>query len=234
MADRIDRVLVAGASGGIGRELLSSLRECDYMLVALTSSSTKSEMLKVMGADEVVVGDLMRPTDARRAVEGCDAVLCAVGASPRPSVFWTDLVDGLGVRNLVDAASEVNVSRFVLASAIGVGSSKPGAPGWLRLLLGRVLSAKNEGERYLQASDLTYTILRPGRLIDDPATRDVVVGEGGPTVAGSIPRADVARLMIAALDTPDTTNRIFEIVARTQLRGRTRGVVDIEWADISS
>ncbi|WP_423746952.1 NAD(P)-binding oxidoreductase (plasmid) [Haladaptatus sp. SPP-AMP-3] len=234
MADQIDRVLVAGASGGTGRELLSMLRGRDYTVVALTSSSVKSETLKVMGANEVVIGDLMRSTDARHAVEDCDAVLCAVGASPRPSVFWSDLVDGVGVRNLVDAASEADVSRFVLASAIGVGSSKSGAPGWFRLILGRILNAKNEGERRLMASNLTYTILRPGRLTDDPATGDVVVGEGGPTVAGSIPRADVAQLMIAALETPDATNRVFEIVARTKLRGRTRGIVEIEWDDSSS
>ncbi|RJT07118.1 NAD(P)-binding oxidoreductase [Halococcus sp. IIIV-5B] len=234
MSDRPDRVLVAGASGKTGRELLSLLREREYTVIALTSSSEKSETLKVMGADEVVVGDIMRRADARHAVESCDAILCTVGASSRPSIFWSDLVDGVGVENLVDAASEADVSRFVLASAIGVGSSKSGAPGWFRLLLGRVLTAKNEGERHLQASDLTYTILRPGRLTDAPATGDVVVGEGGPTVAGSIPRADVARLMVAALKTPDATNRVFEIAARTQLRGRTQGVVEIEWADASS
>ena len=234
MSERIDRVLVAGASGGTGRELLSQLRERDYTVVALTSSSATSETLHVMGADEVVVGDLTSPTDARRAVEGCDGVLCAVGASPRPSILWGDLVDGVGVRNLVDAASEAGVSRFVLASAIGVGSSKSGAPWWFRLVLGRILEAKHEGERHLEASGLAYTILRPGRLTDDPATGDVVVGEGGPTVAGSIPRADLARLMIAALETPAATNRVFEIVARTKLRGRTRGVVEIDWADASS
>ena len=233
MSDRIERVLVAGASGGTGRELLSLLREREYTVVALTSSSEKAETLAVMGADEVVVGDLMQSGDARRAVENCDAVLCAVGSSPRPSMLWSDLVDGTGVTNLVDAANEAGISTFVLESSIGVGSSKSGPPGWFRRLLGPVLEAKGEAERHLRKSGLTYTILRPGGLTDDPATGDVVVGEGGPTVAGSIPRADVARLMIAALDTPAAANRVFEIVARTRLRGRTRGVVDIDWADDS-
>jgi uncharacterized protein YbjT (DUF2867 family) len=233
MPDRIDRVLVAGASGGTGRELLALLREREYTVVALTSSSEKSETLAVMGADEVVVGDLMRSGDARRAAGSCDAVLCAVGSSPRPSMLWNDLVDGTGVKNLVDAASKADISTFVLESSIGVGSSKSGPPGWFRRLLGPVLDAKGEAEHHLQRSGLTYTILRPGGLTDNLATGDVVVGEGGPTVTGSIPRADVARLMIAALDTPDAEDRVFEIVARTQLRGRTRGVVDIEWIDDS-
>ena len=226
-----ERILVAGASGGTGRELLAVLRETDHTVVALTSSSDKSETLDVMGADEVVVGDLMRPTDARRAVADCDAVLCAVGSSPRPSMLWTDLVDGVGVNNLVDAARAAGVSRFVLESSIGVGSSKPGAPGWFRRVLGPVLDAKHDAEGHLRDSGLSYTIFRPGRLTDDPATGDVVVGEGGPTVSGSIPRADVARLMVAALDTPAAENRVFEVVARMRLRGRTRGVVDIAWAD---
>jgi len=231
MSDRVDRVLVAGASGGTGRERLSQLHERDYHVVALTRSPETAVTLEETGADEVVVGDLRRPSAARLAVGDCDAVLCAVGASPRPSVFWGDLVDGVGVRNLVDASSEAAVSRFVLVSAIGVGASKSGAPWCFRLLLGRLLDAKHAGERHLQASELTYTILRPGRLTDDPATGDVVVGRGGTTVAGSIPRADVARLMVAALDTPDAANRVFEIVSRSNLRGRPEGVVDIDWTD---
>jgi uncharacterized protein YbjT (DUF2867 family) len=71
--------------------------------------------------------------------------------------------------------------------------------------------------------------VRPGGLTDDPPTGEVVVGEGGDTVSGQIPRADVARLMVAALSSPDARNRTFEVVSRAGLRGKATGVVDPEW-----
>jgi uncharacterized protein YbjT (DUF2867 family) len=92
-----------------------------------------------------------------------------------------------------------------------------------------ILDAKDDAERRLRESGLRYTILRPGGLTNDSATNDVAVGEGGVTVTGRIPRADVARLVVAALDTPASENRTFEVVSRTGLNGESTGTVDIDW-----
>ncbi|WP_439026297.1 SDR family oxidoreductase [Haloarchaeobius sp. DT45] len=223
-------VLVAGASGRTGRELLDVLLDAGITVRALTSSPRKVETLRIQGADEVVVGDLLYPDDAAMAVEDVDAVVCAVGSSPGPKmVLGDDLVDGTGVINLVDAAVKAGVDRFVYESSIGVGDSKSKMPLPFRLLLGRVLDAKQRSENHLRQSGLTYTIFRPGGLTNGPATGDALVGEGGDTVSGTIPRADVARLMAAALFTPASENRTFEVVSREGARGRSTGLVDIEW-----
>ena len=228
MAD-IERILVAGASGGTGREILDLTVDADFEVRALTHSPDKERDLSAKGADEVVVGDLLDPSDAARAVADCDAVLCAVGTRSVRRMVVGDLVDGTGIENLVNAAVAADVERFVMESSLGVGDSREQLPTPFRLLIWRVLKAKNRAEAALRTSGLAHTILRPGGLTDAPATDDVLVGEGGATVSGSIPRADVARLMVAAPFTPESENRTFEVVSRDGLRGTARGLVDLDW-----
>lgn len=227
----VARVLVAGASGGTGRQLLRLLRHTDYTVRALTRDASKESALRETGADEVVVGDLMNPADAERAIADVDAVLCAVGSTPGLDLLSRDPVDGRGVVNLIDAAVAADCAAFVLESSIGVGSSKPGMPSVFRLFLNAfgIVAAKERAEEHLRGSGVPYTVVRPGGLTDDPPTGEVVVGEGGDTVSGSIPRADVARLLVAALSSPDARNRTFEVVSRAGLRGDATGVVDPEW-----
>ncbi|MFC3477272.1 SDR family oxidoreductase [Halobacterium litoreum] len=224
-------VLVAGASGGTGLRLLDALAATDYEVRATTRSASKRERLLDAGADDVAVGDLTNRDAAARAVRGVDRVLCAVGSKPDPRLLVASgIVDDRGVRNLVHASVAADVDRFVLESAIGVGDSKAKMARWMRVLLWPVLDAKNRAEAELRTSGLEHVIVRPGGLTDAPATRDVLVAEGGATVSGTVPRADVARLMVAALDTPAAANRTFEVVSRDGLRGRARGLVDIDWA----
>ncbi|WP_458187453.1 SDR family oxidoreductase [Haladaptatus sp. NG-WS-4] len=226
----IQRVLVAGASGGTGREILRRLQDTDLHVRAITRSAEKERELSARGASEVFVGDLLDPADASHAVADCDAVLCTVGTKPGLGVVLdSELVDGAGVENLVNAAVAGDVDHFVLESSIGVGDSREGMPAPFRALIWRILNAKNHAEAVLRTSHLTHTIVRPGGLTNAPATGDVVVGEGGATVRGRVPRADVARLMVAAPFTPDARNRTFEVVSRDGLRGTARGVVELDW-----
>ncbi|WP_049969649.1 SDR family oxidoreductase [Haladaptatus cibarius] len=230
MSSEIQRVLVAGASGGTGREILQRLRDTDLTVRAMTHSPDKEHELSNQGADEVIVGDLLDPADASRAVADCDVVLCAVGSKPGPRVvLGGELVDGAGVENLVHAAVAADVDHFVFESAIGVGDSREKMPAPFRALLWNNLNQKNHAEAVLRTSPLSSTIVRPGLLTNAPATEDVLVGEGGETVFGRIPRADVARLMVAAPFTSETENRTFEVVSRDGLRGTARGLVELDW-----
>lgn len=224
-------VLVAGASGRTGRHLLDYLDGTDYDARALTRDAREEASLRDAGADSVVVGDLTRSETAARAVRNCEHVVCAVGSRPDPRLLVAGgFVDDRGVRNLVHAATAADVDRFALESAIGVGDSSSGMPLPFRALTWPVLRAKNRGEAELRTSDLAGVIVRPGRLTDAPATNEVLVAEGGATLSGSVPRADVARLLVAALDTPAAANRTFEVVSRSGLRGEARGLVDVDWA----
>ncbi|WP_436347756.1 NAD(P)-binding oxidoreductase [Natronorubrum sp. FCH18a] len=226
-----DRVLVAGASGETGHELLSVLRPTDLTVRATTRSYANVDILERLGADDVIVADFFESADAVAAVEGCDVVYCALGTPPGVRhTLGGKLVDRTGVINLVTAAMGANASYFVHESAIGVGSSKKGLSLPARLLIRGSLRAKRDAERALRRSGLGYTIVRPGTLTNAPPSDDPVVGEGGDSVAGSIPRADVARLMAAAPFTPDAYDRTLEVVCRGGLSEPPRNLVDIDWA----
>ena len=227
----IERVLVAGASGDTGRELLSLLSASDFEVRGTTRSFADVPRLERLGSDDVVVVNLFESADAVRAVKGCDVVYCTVGTGPGiRTALGGKLVDRTGVINLLTAAIGADVDHFVYQSAIGVGSSRSGLPLPFRLLVRGSLGAKGDSETALRRSGLDYTIVRPGTLTDDPPSTELLVGEGGDSVAGSISRADVARVMAAAPFTPDARNRTFEVVSRDGVRGSPKNFVAVDWA----
>jgi uncharacterized protein YbjT (DUF2867 family) len=227
---RYQKTLIAGASGKTGQALLPLLHRAKLSAKLLTSKPQNKKNLEAFG--EVMVADLMKPQDAQRAIEGTDAVLCTVGAgsSPTSLLFGGSMVDSTGTINLINAAKQSGCKHFTLVTSIGVGDSSNDIPTGLKLIIGRVLTAKNEAEEALRKSGLSYTILRPGGLSDNVATLDVLVGQGGGQVTGMIPRADVARLMLASLFTEDAKNKTFELVSRSGLRGNLGRLTTVQWA----
>ena len=224
------RALIAGASGRTGTELLSVLRPTDLEVRATTRSFGEIDRLERLGADEVVIADFFESADAVEAVTDCDLIFSTLGTPPSPRhTLGGKLVDRTGVSTLVTAAVAEDVSHVVLQSAIGVGSSKRALSLPARLLIRGSLRAKTDAERALRRSGLPYTIVRTGRLTNEPPTGEVVAGEGGDSIAGSIPRADVARVLAAAPFTPAARNRTFEVASRSGLSRRPGRLADVDW-----
>ena len=223
----VERVLLAGASGGTGRRALGRLAASPLVVRALTSSPGKADRLADRGADEVVVGDLLDPGDAERAVAECDVVVSAVGTRPVDVYRSGPLVDGEGNRNLAEAASSADARAFVMVSALGVGPERPGPMGRLfRLAVGPTIRAKRRAEAAIRESGLRHTILRAGALAPDALSGDVVVADAGAGLWGPIARDDVARLAVAAPFTEAAADRTFEVVRNPLLRGRG---VPVDW-----
>jgi nucleoside-diphosphate-sugar epimerase len=232
MSTQLDgrRILVAGASGGTGRHLLRELASTGAHVRALTRSpATAARLAGNPGVSETLVGDVVNDHDCAKAVAGMDAVLCAVGPATNPrSLFFGDLVDKQGSPRLIRAAAAAGVAHFVYTSTIGVGDSKHGMGAPDRVFLRRSLAAKEHAEDILRTTPMTYTILRPGRLTDDPPTNDVLICTGGGTTTGKISRADVAHLMMTALVTAAARNATFEIVDRARARGHVHSA-NVTW-----
>ena len=207
-------VLVAGATGDSGGELLRLLASRETAVRALTRSPERTDWLRAHGADEVVVEDLLAPDSLTAALEGVDTVLSAVGTDARAIPDGPPYVDGAGTRALIDAAVEADVRAFVMESAIGVGP-QPASPlaTAFDAFIGPLQTAKASAEASLRDAPLQHTILRPGVLTDGSRTDLVTVAEPGAKLWGTVSRADLARLMIAAPVTPTATDRTFEVVA---------------------
>jgi len=223
----VDAVLVAGATGGTGREVLRRVGRRVDTVRALTRSAGATADLRAAGADEVAVDDLLDPTDLSAAVEGVDAVISAVGSAASVVRSGPPFVDGAGNRALVEAAVDAGVDAFVMESAIGVGP-EPSSPlaSAFDAFIGPLQEAKGEAEAALRDAPIRHTVLRPGVLTKGRRTGLVTAAEPGAKLWGTVSRADVAWLMAAAPTTEGAADRTFEVVSTPRFPDRG---VDLNW-----
>jgi uncharacterized protein YbjT (DUF2867 family) len=219
------RVLVADASTPVGRALVNYLADTDYVVRALVPDRDGEPLARQAGATEVCVADLTTGRGLDGVVRDVDAICCSVRDTGLSHVFG-QLEAGVGVRNLVDAASDADRPYVVLHSKIGIGDSQSGMVLPVRLLKYRLVGALEATERYLRDSGVPHTILRTGRTTDGEGTESVATSEGEDPIAGRIPRPDLAWVMVAALTTPEARNRTFEVAAVAR---PTHDGVDFAW-----
>jgi uncharacterized protein YbjT (DUF2867 family) len=150
-----------------------------------------------VGLIEVVQGDALVEEDCRRAVDGCEGVICAVGVH---NTRWKGpCVDGDGIINLARAAEQTGARRFVLVSSLGVGDSMAWMPLPVKAIfrlfnMAPLLREKARSEEYVRSSGLAWTILRPGLLHGGQLRSDPVLTVTGrvPGISGRQAVADVA------------------------------------------
>lgn len=198
------RILIAGANGQIGRKLIALIAASAHSSRGMIRKAEQADTLRKLGADEIVVADL--EGDMHAAVAGCEAIVFAAGSGGDTGPEKTDAVDRDGAIALMDAARQLNVQRFVMVSSMGADNPRQG-PESLR----HYLRAKQSADQHLVDSGLDYTIVRPGHLVDNPATGNVVLA---PSIgrSGEVSRADVAAVLLVVLSTPSTVGKTFEML----------------------
>jgi len=209
-------VLVAGASRGVGREVVKCLREQNQTVTALLRSETARTELEAMGV-AIALADALDVAAVEAALlelPSIDALVSTIGGLPSDG----ERADYKGNKHLIDAAVKAGVKHFILVSSIGAGKSVEALPPHVLEALGAVLKEKELAEDYLMASGLPYTIIRPGGLLSEPSGGEAVLTEDY-RVAGSIRRADVATLVCQCLTSERAKNRVFSAVDRSKLYG---------------
>jgi uncharacterized protein YbjT (DUF2867 family) len=206
-------VLVAGATGGTGQEVVEQALANGYRVRALVRDEVKA---RALFADRVqyVVGDVRKPHSLGKAVRGVDEVVSALGSNvQRDPENSPERVDYAGVSALAEAAKAAGVKQFVLVSSMGV--THPGHQ--LNPMLENILQWKLKGEDAVRATGINYTIIRPGELTNEPGgQRGVRIMQGDqPEAGGSISRMDVAAVLVNALGRPELYDTTFEIVGDT-------------------
>lgn len=205
-------VLVAGATGRTGREVLRVLAEETGLAIRAMSRGAPPEDLAADGDIEWVRADVTMPETLVGALDGVEYVICTIGATERSGPNGPEFVDYGGVVNLTDAARQVQVRHFVLVSSMGAGGGG-GFVAWiLNLIGGDILEWKAKGEAYLRQSGVPYTIVRPGGLHDGAGGQTGIAVQQGDQGMGSIARADVATVLVAMLGNPSTLSTTFEIM----------------------
>ena len=204
----MSHVAVVGGHGKVARHLHPLLLEAGLTPVALVRSDDQRAAVEELGAHARLLD--IEHADAQAfgdAFAGCAAVVFTAGGGPDGNIERKRTVDLEGSIKSIQGAHAAGITRFVQVSAIDVDKSPPedAAPVWKAYV-----EAKREADEVLRVSGLDWTILRPGRLTDDPGTGRVALGEDVPRA--EIPRADVAAVIAAVLDDEATHGRQWNLV----------------------
>ncbi|MCU0534033.1 MAG: SDR family oxidoreductase [Hydrococcus sp. Prado102] len=210
-------IFVAGASRGVGLEIVSYLIGKNCRVKALLRSTESRPQLEAMGI-EVVMGDALDSKAVEAAMqesEPFEVVISTIGGLPKDG----QRADYLGNKNLIDAAVKVKVKKFILISSIGSGESVVALPPQALEALKPVLIEKEKAEQHLIDSGLTYIIIRPGGLKSEPATGNGILSENY-RLSGTIHRADVAQLACKCLWSEKADNKILSAIDRNMMYGQ--------------
>jgi uncharacterized protein YbjT (DUF2867 family) len=194
------RVLVLGATGGTGRLIVGEAIEAGHEVVALVRDKGKAGSLS--GAT-LIEGDARNYTSLATALDGCDAVISALGTKMSPFKEVTLLSTATDA--LVRAMNTRGVTRLVAITGLGAGDSR-GHGGFmfdrviLPLLLRNVYADKDRQEAIVRRSGLDWTLVRPMVLTNKPLTDNIRAQVDLELVhGGSISRGDVARFVVHEL-----------------------------------
>jgi uncharacterized protein YbjT (DUF2867 family) len=205
------KAFVAGATGATGQRIVRELVQRQIPVRALVRDLATAKTL-LPPEVTLIQGGLVNTAALVEAIGDSDVLLCATGA--RPSLtepMGPMMVDYWGVANLTDAAKQAHIQHFVLVSSLCVSRFfHPLNLFWL------VLAWKLYGENYLRQSGLTYTIVRPGGLLNDNPPGQVVMAPADTLFQGRIPRSQVAEVCVEALSCPAARQKVVEIVSRSE------------------
>jgi uncharacterized protein YbjT (DUF2867 family) len=207
--------LVTGGTGFVGPRIVHALRERELPVRSLVrGSSDRSAATLASWGSELVPGDMGDAASLRRAVEGAEVVVHLVSIRQGSDEDFRRVMDR-GTRDLVDAAKEAGVRRFVLMSALGTSEETKNLVPYYR--------SKWEMEQAVRGSGIEHVIFRPSfvfardggilptfRRLARVAPVTPIIGSGRQRIQ-PIWVDDVAAYFAAGVDKPEAANRTFEL-----------------------
>ena len=197
-------VLVAGGHGQIAQRLLRLLVARGDRARGIIRNPDHAADLQALGAEPALCD--LESDDPRPHVGAAQAIVFAAGAGPGSGEARKRTMDLGGAVKLIEAARELGVARFVIVSSMGTADAEHA--GAMR----PYLEAKREADEALMASGLDWTVVRPGRLTNEPGTGTVDAARGLGR-RGEITRDDTALVLLETLGAPNTIGVAFDVLA---------------------
>ncbi|MGF1459242.1 MAG: NAD(P)H-binding protein [Leptolyngbyaceae cyanobacterium] len=199
------KLLVIGATGTLGRQIVRRALDEGHEVQCFVRSFQRGAFLREWGA-QLLRGNLCAAATLPPALEGVDAVIDAATARPADAI---DQVDWDGKVSLIKAAKAAGISRFIFFSILNA-ENYPDVP---------LMTIKACTEKFLQESELDYTILRPCGFLQGLIGQyaiPILEKQGIWVMNGAAPIAymntqDIARFAVASLDNPDTIQKTFPL-----------------------
>ena len=191
-------IAIIGGHGKIGLLATKELADAGHTVRSIIRNPEHADEITALGATPVIV-DIETATSAELAagISSVDAIIFTAGAGGGSGPERKETVDHQGAVKSMEAATELRIQRFVLVSYIGADDPASGGDDPSMIAYQK---AKKAADDALRASDLEWTIVRPGALNDDPATHLVTIDE---TATGTTSRGNTAALLaLLATDRP--------------------------------
>ena len=199
------KVLVIGAHGNIGKQLVNKLKNSPHPPVAMLRKQEQVDEYKSKGI-ETVLADLEE--DFEHAFENVDAVVFTAGSGGSTGPEKTHLIDRKGAIKAVDFAIKNKVDRFIMVSAFGADFPPAEWPDDMKTYY----EAKSDADEHLMQTELDWTIVKPGMLTDENGTNSIEIGELISQREGSVTRTDVATVLEKVLDKENTYKKTLELM----------------------
>jgi putative NADH-flavin reductase len=196
------RILIIGASKGIGLETTRQALAAGYDVRALARSASAINLHDARL--EKVPGNALNQQDVEAALAGVDAVIVTLGVGLADLIKPVHLFSN-ATRVLIAAMKVKGVNRLVCVTGFGAGDSRASI-GFLQrvpfqIVFGRAYDDKSLQEQMIKESGLDWTIARPGVLLNGPKTgRYKVLREPSEWRNGIISRANVADFLVKQVE----------------------------------
>jgi uncharacterized protein YbjT (DUF2867 family) len=231
----LKQVLVTGATGKTGSLTLQLLRQKPEEFVAIGFARSEAKVKELFGSTEnFFLGDIQDKSALEKAISGCQALVILTSAIPRMKApaapgerptfefepgAMPEAIDYEGQRNQIDVAIAAGVDHIVLVGSMG--GTQPNHP-LNKMGEGNILLWKRKSEAYLIDSGVDYTIIRAGGLLDQPgglrellvSKDDIFLTHAPNGIPAAIPRADVANVVLQALQEPGARNKAFDLISK--------------------
>ncbi|HEY9598226.1 MAG TPA: SDR family oxidoreductase [Cyanophyceae cyanobacterium] len=231
------QVLVTGATGRTGSLVVQKLQQHSNQFIVRGFARSREKVEQLFGTTEgFYFGDIRDSSALTSALDGCQALVILTSAVPQmkgipqpgqrpeftfPADEMPEVIDYQGQVNQIEAAKAAGVKHIVLVGSMG-GTNENHPLN--RIGNGNILIWKRKAEQELIDSGIDYTIIRAGGLLDEPGgKRELLIGKddtllmnppGG--IPTSIPRADVAELVVQALLEPNARNKALDTISKPE------------------
>ncbi len=194
------KLIIFGATGSVGKQLVLQALGMGHQVTAFVRNSTSLADIDHKNL-HIIEGNVLEPSAVEEAIKGHEVVFCVLGAGRK------GVVRSYGTRHIIQAMEKLGVKRFICQSTLGAGDSRANLNFfWKRIMFGWLLRAAyldhEQQEKYVKASKLDWTIVRPAAFTDGPVTGKFKHGFSpqDKSITMKISRADVAMFLLMQLD----------------------------------
>ncbi|CAD2071239.1 NAD(P)-binding oxidoreductase [Jeotgalicoccus meleagridis] len=204
-------ILVIGANGGVGRHLVNQLQEAGQKFTAGVRKEEQVKDLENRGIDTLLIDVANDSIDELSdKLKGFEQVVFSVGSGGSTGADQTIIVDLDGAVKTIDASENAGVNHFVMVSTFDSRREAFDTPDAQKIKPYTI--AKHHADEHLKRSSLTYSIVHPGRLTNEPGTKQVELGLYFDKI-GDVPREDIASVIYELLDNEDHRGKEVQVIS---------------------